>query len=81
MINDHMINEVVGYRVENRVAWLTIQREEARNALSSAVRAGLWAGTRRFNDDDTALVLVLTGSGDKAYCAGGDLKEMADTAL
>ncbi len=76
-----MINEVVGYRVENRVAWVTIQREEARNALSKAVREGLWAGVRRFNDDDTALVLVLTGSGDKAFCAGGDLKEMADTAL
>lgn len=76
-----MINEVVGYHVENRVAWVTIQREEARNALSKAVREGLWAGVRRFNDDDTALVLVLTGSGDKAFCAGGDLKEMADTAL
>ena len=45
------------------------------------MREGLWAGTRRFNDDDSALVLVLTGSGDKAFCAGGDLKEMADTAL
>jgi enoyl-CoA hydratase/carnithine racemase len=80
-MSDEMINEVVAYRVENRVAWLTIQREEARNALSTAVREGLWAGVRRFNDDDTALVLVLTGSGDKAFCAGGDLKEMADTAL
>ena len=76
-----MINDVVGYHVENRVAWLTIQREEARNALSHAVREGLWEGTRRFNDDDSALVLVLTGAGDKAFCAGGDLKEMADTAL
>ena len=76
-----MINDVVGYRVDNRVAWLTIHREEARNALSKAVRDGLWAGARRFNDDDTALVLVLTGSGDKAFCAGGDLKEMAETSL
>jgi len=76
-----MINEVVGYRVENRVAWLTIRREEARNALNTAVREGLWDGVRRFNADDSALVLVLTGSGDKAFCAGGDLKEMADTAL
>jgi enoyl-CoA hydratase/carnithine racemase len=80
-MSDEMINDVVGYHVENRVAWLTIQREEARNALSTAVREGLWAGARRFNDDDSALVLVLTGSGDKAFCAGGDLKEMADTAL
>jgi enoyl-CoA hydratase/carnithine racemase len=80
-MSDEMINDVISYRVENRVAWVTIQREEARNALSKAVREGLWAGVRRFNDDEAALVLVLTGSGDKAFCAGGDLKEMADTAL
>jgi enoyl-CoA hydratase/carnithine racemase len=72
---------VVTYEVVNGVAWLTINREEARNALALAVREGLWAGARRFNDDDNARVLVLTGAGDKAFCAGGDLKEMAETAL
>jgi enoyl-CoA hydratase/carnithine racemase len=45
------------------------------------VRDGLFAGVRRFNADDTAKVLVLTGAGDRAFCAGGDLKEMADTSL
>ncbi|MCU1380016.1 MAG: Enoyl-CoA hydratase/carnithine racemase, partial [Acidimicrobiales bacterium] len=53
----------------------------ARNALNQGVRDGLWDGVRRFNDDDSAGVLVLTGAGDKAFCAGGDLKEMADVAL
>jgi enoyl-CoA hydratase/carnithine racemase len=71
----------VRYEVVNGVAWLTIDRPGARNALSAAVRAGLFAGARRFNDDDSARVLVLTGAGDQAFCAGGDLKEMADTAL
>ncbi|MEA5360718.1 enoyl-CoA hydratase-related protein [Amycolatopsis sp., V23-08] len=71
----------VTYEVENGVAWLTIDRPEARNALSKEVRDGLWEGTRRFVDDDSAAVLVLTGAGDKAFCAGGDLKEMAETAL
>ena len=71
----------VTYRVDNGVAWLTINRPEARNALSKAVRDGLWAGVRQFNDDVDAKVLVLTGAGDKAFCAGGDLKEMADTAM
>ena len=74
-------SSVVTYEVRNGVAWLTINRPEARNALSKAVRDGLWAGVRRFNDDDSAKVLVLTGAGDKAFCAGGDLKEMADVAL
>jgi enoyl-CoA hydratase/carnithine racemase len=75
------MREAVSYRVEASVAWLTISRPEARNALNAAVREGLWAGVRRFNEDDTARVLVLTGAGEKAFCAGGDLKEMAETAL
>ena len=74
-------SEAVTYRVEKGVAWLTINRPEARNALNKAVREGLFDGVRRFNDDDAAQVLVLTGAGDKAFCAGGDLKEMADVAL
>ncbi|MCF1592313.1 enoyl-CoA hydratase/isomerase family protein [Streptomyces muensis] len=75
------MTEPVTYDVVNGVAWLTINRPEARNALSKAVREGLFAGVRRFNDDDSAKVLVLTGSGDRAFCAGGDLKEMAETSL
>jgi enoyl-CoA hydratase/carnithine racemase len=75
------MTDAVSYRVENGVAWLTIERPEARNALNAAAREGLFAGTRRFNDDDTAKVLVVTGAGDKAFCAGGDLKEMAADAL
>jgi enoyl-CoA hydratase/carnithine racemase len=71
----------VSYEVISGVAWLTIERPEARNALNAAVREGLFAGARRFNSDDSARVLVLTGAGDKAFCAGGDLKEMADTSL
>ncbi len=75
------MTEPVQYDVVNGVAWLTINRPEARNALSLAVRDGLFTGVRRFNADDEAKVLVLTGAGDRAFCAGGDLKEMADTTL
>jgi enoyl-CoA hydratase/carnithine racemase len=71
----------VRYEVVNGVAWLTIDRPEARNALSAAVREGLFLGAERFNADDSARVLVLTGAGDRAFCAGGDLKEMANTGL
>jgi enoyl-CoA hydratase/carnithine racemase len=75
------MTEPVRYEVTSGVAWLTIDRPEARNALSKPVREGLFSGVRRFNDDESARVLVLTGAGDRAFCAGGDLKEMADTAL
>ena len=75
------MTDVVRYELADQVAWLTIDRPEARNALSQAVRDGLWAGFRRFAADDDAAVLVLTGAGEKAFCAGGDLKEMSATAL
>jgi enoyl-CoA hydratase/carnithine racemase len=76
-----MTDDPVLYEVDDGVAWLTINRPDTRNALSRAVRDGLFAGVRRFNADAEAKVLVLTGAGDKAFCAGGDLKEMADSAL
>ncbi len=75
------MTDVVTYEVVDRVAWMTIDRPDSRNALSKDVRDGLWDGTRRFVDDDDAAVLVLTGAGEKAFCAGGDLKEMAETSL
>lgn len=71
----------VTYEVTAGVAWLTIDRPEAHNALSRPVREGLFDGVHRFNADDDAQVLVLTGAGGKAFCSGGDLKEMSETAL
>jgi enoyl-CoA hydratase/carnithine racemase len=71
----------VRYEVERGVAWITIDRPEARNALSAAVRSGVLDATERFNADDDARVMVLTGAGEQAFCAGGDLKEMAATEL
>jgi enoyl-CoA hydratase/carnithine racemase len=73
--------QAVLYERRGPVAWLTINRPEARNALNTAARDGLVAGVARFNADDGARVLVLTGAGDQAFCAGGDLKEMAATGL
>lgn len=75
------MSEAVLYEMRGPVAWVTINRPEARNALSRQVREGLFEAARRFNADDEAKVLVLTGSGDRAFCAGGDLKEMAESAL
>src|SRR5450432_1936227 len=69
------------YEVDNAVAWLTINRPEARNAMSAAVREGLAAGLSRFSESNDARVLVITGAGDQAFCAGADLKEMAGTRL
>ncbi|HVF73883.1 MAG TPA: enoyl-CoA hydratase-related protein [Acidimicrobiales bacterium] len=76
-----MSDDAVLVDVRNCVGWVTINRPDKRNALDSAVRAGLFAAFDRLKADDGAQVIVLTGAGDQAFCAGGDLKEMSDTAL
>jgi enoyl-CoA hydratase/carnithine racemase len=55
------------------VATLTINRPERRNALSSKVLDGLRTGVAQAKADPDVRVLVLTGAGDKAFCAGADL--------
>jgi enoyl-CoA hydratase len=62
------------YERRGAAALLTINRPEARNAVNGAVAAALLDGYRRFEDDADARVLVLTGAGDQAFCAGADLK-------
>lgn len=67
--------------VEDAIAVITIDREDSRNALGKGVRDGLFAAWERFEADPALRVAILTGAGDKAFCAGGDLKEMAEMAL
>ncbi len=75
------MSEAVRYERDGPLVWLTICRPEARNALNRAVREGLWDGFRRFAREADAAVLLLMGAGDRAFCAGGDLKEMAELGL
>ncbi len=56
------------------VLWLTIQREERRNAMSPAVLAGLSEAILRANRTREAQAIVITGAGTKAFCAGADLQ-------
>ncbi|MBV2151114.1 enoyl-CoA hydratase/isomerase family protein [Sphingobium sp. AS12] len=63
------------------IAILTINRPDQRNCLSREVREGLRAAWEKFESDPALRVAILTGSGDKAFCAGGDLKEMVETGM
>ena len=56
-----------------RALWLTINREERRNAMSPAVVAGIRAGIESAERDPEVRVIVITGCGSKAFCAGADL--------
>lgn len=63
------------------IAILTINRPDQRNALNKEVREGLTKAWQRFETDDKLRVAILTGAGEKAFCAGGDLKEMVETGM
>ena len=66
---------------DDGVAIITLNRPEARNALGKDIREGLFAAWDRFERDPALRVAILTGAGDKAFCAGGDLKEMTETRM
>jgi len=66
--------------VEQRggVTLVTLNRPEALNALSSAVLEDLIAAFAAYQADESQRCAVVTGSGEKAFAAGADIKEMAD---
>src|SRR5918911_2297826 len=64
----------VHYERTGAAAVLTIDRQDRRNAVDGPTAELLAAGFERFEADDGARVLILTGAGDVAFCAGADLK-------
>src|SRR5436190_4254608 len=67
----------VRYERTGAAALLTIDRPERRNAVDAETAGLLLEGFRRFEADEGARVLVLTGQGPEAFCAGADLKALA----
>jgi enoyl-CoA hydratase/carnithine racemase len=65
---------VVLYEKRNRIAYVTINRPEARNAVSPEVHRAMIGAWADFAEDDSVDVAILTGAGE-AFCAGADLKE------
>jgi enoyl-CoA hydratase/carnithine racemase len=61
------------YEKRDRIAYLTLNRPEARNAIDPDLHELLWSAWEDFRDDDSVDVAILTGAGD-AFCAGADLK-------
>jgi enoyl-CoA hydratase len=66
----------VRYERRGAAAVLTIDRPRRRNAVDSATATALRKGLAEFEADDSARVLVLTGAGGEAFCAGADLKAL-----
>lgn len=66
----------VQFEIRGQVAVITINRPEKMNAINTGVRAGLYEALDRFEASNLRAA-VLTGAGDRAFCAGMDLKEAA----
>lgn len=65
------------FETQDEIAIITIQRPEVRNAVDGPTAAELAAAFRRFDDDASLKVAVLTGAGG-CFCAGADLKAVSD---
>jgi enoyl-CoA hydratase len=61
------------YEKRGHVAYMTINRPEVMNCVDPETASALAAAWQDFRDDDSAYVAVITGAGDRAFCAGFDL--------
>jgi enoyl-CoA hydratase len=75
------LTEEVKFEAVDGIAVVTIDRPQARNAINRGVIEGLRQAWQKLAGDESLRVGILTGSGDKAFCAGMDLKEAAATQL
>lgn len=67
---------MIRYEVDDRIATITIDRPEKRNAMTFAMLADFISTVKRAGDDDDAQVVIVTGSGG-SFCAGTDLSDLS----
>lgn len=73
-----MTDDILLIDTADRVRTITLNRPQARNALSAALRSAFFAALRNAEADDGVDVVIVTGA-DPVFCAGLDLKELGDT--
>lgn len=66
---------------EGAIAVVTLNRPEAMNAMSKAMRSELYRAMTALNDDADVSVVILTGAGERAFTAGLDLKELGSDPM
>jgi enoyl-CoA hydratase len=71
--------ETITLRIDEGVATLTLNRPDRMNALSVQLKSELAAALDELEKDPSLRALVVTGAGDKAFCAGADIKERSTT--
>ncbi|MDZ7701511.1 MAG: enoyl-CoA hydratase/isomerase family protein [Halobacteriales archaeon] len=71
-----MVN--ASFEIDDGGGYVTIEREEALNALDTPTKAAITERLRDWRDEDAVRAVVLRSEGDRAFCAGGDIKEIPE---
>ena len=71
-MSDLVLTEVIN----DHIYKVTLNRPEKRNAVNPALQEAAFKAFQRFKDDDDLWIGLLTGAGDKSFCAGADLQEL-----
>jgi enoyl-CoA hydratase len=75
--SDIMADEKVLYEVKDKIAWITLNRPEALNAVNRAMVSEIVAYCSRANEDPEVQVVIFNGNGERAFSVGGDIKDRA----
>jgi enoyl-CoA hydratase/carnithine racemase len=73
-----MAAEPVRYEAKDSVATITLDRPDVLNAMNNPMRAQLLEIFTRLRTDDAVKAVVVTGAGDRAFCAGADIREFLE---
>ena len=69
------MKDAILYGVENRIAWITINQAEKMNRLTVGAMVQLVETVELAGSDDDVKVIVITGAGEKAFCAGASIDQ------
>ena len=73
--------QTIIYEVKNQIAWLTFNRPESMNAINRQMARDIIEACRQAEEDSNIRIAIFTGAGERAFSAGMDLKERAETAF
>jgi enoyl-CoA hydratase len=76
-----MTFETILFEVRNQIAWVTMNRPESMNAINRLMARELVDACQQVEDDGAIRVAIFTGAGERAFSAGMDLKERAETSF
>src|SRR5438445_11488813 len=73
--------QTIIYEVKNQIAFVTFNRPESMNAVNRQMARELVEACKQIEDDGAIRIAIFTGAGEKAFSAGMDLKERAETSF